>query len=95
MERVYPLYLRHSNPLRLPDEQKVERDACVHQRVASRKEADAAWQRAVDMSAGRSGPRFAPCRFLLLAGYLFGAPIFFPLGSDCERKHSNDARDLV
>jgi hypothetical protein len=33
---LYPLYLRHSNPLRLSDEQKVERGACVlHQRAAS------------------------------------------------------------
>ena len=47
---VCPLYLRHSNPLRPSGEQKVERDACVlRQRVASRKEIDAAWQGVVDM----------------------------------------------
>jgi hypothetical protein len=47
---VYPLYLRRSIPLRLSDEQRVERDvSALHQRVASRKKIDAAWQRAVDM----------------------------------------------
>jgi hypothetical protein len=34
---VYPLYLRHSIPLRLSDEQRVERDAsALHQRVSNR-----------------------------------------------------------
>jgi hypothetical protein len=48
---VYPLYLRHIIPLRLSDEQRVERDAsALHQRVASRKKTDASsWMRAVDM----------------------------------------------
>ena len=47
---VYPMYLKHSTPLRLPDEQMVERDATVlHERVANRKKMDAKWQRLLDM----------------------------------------------
>jgi hypothetical protein len=44
------MYLKHSTPLRLSDEQMVERDAAVvHERVANRKEIDAKWQRLLDM----------------------------------------------
>ena len=48
---VYPMYLlKHSTPLRLSDEQMVERDAtALHERVANRKKMDEKWQRLLDM----------------------------------------------
>jgi hypothetical protein len=48
---MYPMYLlKHSTPIRLSDEQMVERDAtALHGRVANRKKMDAKWQRLHDM----------------------------------------------
>jgi hypothetical protein len=55
---VFPMYLEHCIPLRLSDEQMVERDASIlHQRVENRKKADAKWQEVVDMKdAQRTDP---------------------------------------
>ena len=49
---VFPMYayLKHCIPLRLSDEQMVERDASIlRQRVENRKKIDAKWQEIVDM----------------------------------------------
>ena len=42
---VFSMYLKHCIPLRLSDEQMVERDASIlRQRVENRKKIDAKWQ---------------------------------------------------
>ena len=47
---VFSMYLKHCIPLRLSDEQMVERDASIlRQRVENRKKIDAKWQEVVDM----------------------------------------------
>ena len=47
---VYPTYIKHCIPLRLSDEQMVERDASIlRQRVENRKKIDAKWQEIVAM----------------------------------------------
>jgi hypothetical protein len=47
---IYPMYLKHCIPLRLSDEQMVERDASIlHQRVENRKKIDAKWQVLLDL----------------------------------------------
>jgi hypothetical protein len=55
---VYPMYLKHCTPLRLSDEQMVERDrTALHERVAREKKWDARWQTLLDMAyEGRTDP---------------------------------------
>ena len=55
---VFSMYLKHCIPLRLSDEQMVERDrTALHERVAREKKWDARWQTLLDMAyEGRTDP---------------------------------------